>query len=140
MKRAILGNFSSFARNLLLAPPRFDPSVKPTDPITPLVGAIRSSLRLYSSESDSSRPTELENTQKENNLIEGAGDMSNEELKRLVGKFQEEGDEELLPDIFEAILMKQLKGTPGDELMKQLDLDGRDDVQEEEIDSDVDDL
>nr|KJB18505.1 hypothetical protein B456_003G056600 [Gossypium raimondii] len=108
----------------------------------------RSGLKFYSSESDS--PVE----KKPDPVIESASvaeahvkdvalpveDVSNKELKTRIKKYFE-GDEEALPSALEAILRRKLAGKheeTDDELMDELDVQPRDDVDDEEFESDFD--
>ncbi|MFQ6650566.1 hypothetical protein Gotur_022136, partial [Gossypium turneri] len=64
------------------------------------------------------------------------------ELKTRIKKYFE-GDEEALPSVLEAILRRKLAGKheeTDDELMDELEVQPRDDVDDEEFESDFDNL
>ncbi|MFQ6666230.1 hypothetical protein Gotur_032665 [Gossypium turneri] len=69
-------------------------------------------------------------------------DVSNKELKTRIKKYFE-GDEEALPSVLEAILRRKLTGKheeTDDELMDELEVQPRDNVDDKEFESDFDNL
>ncbi|KAJ6748979.1 hypothetical protein OIU79_029963 [Salix purpurea] len=135
MKRALLANLSSCARNLRLSPPILNPNPSPS--LAQLTVPTRSRLsRFYSSESDSSREAQFTQTQKSNGSIEDADELSTQEIKMLVEKYYE-GEDDALPLIFEGIIKRKLAGIPDDKLIKQLNLEPpTNDFEDKEFDFD----
>ncbi|KAB2009483.1 hypothetical protein ES319_D10G169400v1 [Gossypium barbadense] len=110
----------------------------------------RSRLRFYSSESDSPVEKKLDPVIESASLAKAhvkdvalpVEDVSSKELKTRIKKYFE-GDEEALPSVLEAILRRKLAGKheeTDDELMDELEVQPRDDVDEEEFESDFDNL
>ncbi|KAB2022299.1 hypothetical protein ES319_D07G199500v1 [Gossypium barbadense] len=110
----------------------------------------RSRLRFYSSESDSPVEKKLDPVIESASVAEAhvkdvvfpVEDASNKELKTQIKKYFE-GDEEALPSVLEAILRRNLAGKheeTDDELMDELEVQPRDDVDDEEFKTDFDNL
>ncbi|TYG57019.1 hypothetical protein ES288_D08G110100v1 [Gossypium darwinii] len=110
----------------------------------------RSRLRFYSFESDSlveKKPNPvIESTSVAEAHVKDValpvGDVSNKELKTRIKKYFE-GDEEALLSVLKAILQRKLAGKheeTDDELMDELEVQPRDDVDDEEFESDFDNL
>ncbi|KAJ6672696.1 hypothetical protein OIU85_013978 [Salix viminalis] len=135
MKRALLTNLSSCARNLRLSPPILNPNPSPS--LAQLTVPTRSRLsRFYSSESDSSCEAQFTQTQKSNGSIEDADELSTQEIKMLVDKYYE-GEDDALPLIFEGIIKRKLAGIPDDKLIKQLNIEPpTNDFEDKEFDFD----
>ncbi|TYH50142.1 hypothetical protein ES332_D10G184500v1 [Gossypium tomentosum] len=99
----------------------------------------------YSSESDSLVEKKLDPVIESASLAEAhVKDVALpvEDLKTRIKKYFE-GDEEALPSVLEAILRRKLAGKheeTDDELMDELEVQPRDDVDEEEFESDFDNL
>ncbi|KAG8472360.1 hypothetical protein CXB51_035288 [Gossypium anomalum] len=160
MKRVLFRGISLTTRNFLRSFTKTNQNPVPS--FTPLAASTRSRLRCFSSESDS--PVE----KKPDPVLESASvaeahvkdvalpveDVSNKvmlfnfasslvpELKTRIKKYFE-GDEEALPSVLEAILRRKLAGKheeTDDELMDELEVQPRDDVDDEEFESDFDNL
>ncbi|KAG4166651.1 hypothetical protein ERO13_A13G146300v2 [Gossypium hirsutum] len=148
MKRVLFRGISLTTRNFFHSYTKTNQN--PVHSFNPLAASTRSRLRFYSSESDS--PVE----KKPDPVIESASvaeahvkdvalpveDVSNKELKTRIKKYFE-GDEEALPSVLEAILRRKLAGKheeTDDELMDELEVQPRDDVDDEEFESDFDNL
>lgn len=151
MKRALFRNFSQYARNLVVTPPRITrvPS-QSLHSLAPLTAPVRARLRFFSSESDSpsenSTPaptpesaelapapkvTDLASTEKNDEAEELAEveDVSTEELKARIDAYYQ-GDEKALPTIIQAILARKMTKKheeSDDELLGQLSDAGFDD-------------
>ncbi|PPD92679.1 hypothetical protein GOBAR_DD10387 [Gossypium barbadense] len=115
-----------------------------------LAGMLMRMLRFYSSESDSPVEKKLDPVIESASLAKAhvkdvalpVEDVSSKELKTRIKKYFE-GDEEALPSVLEAILRRKLAGKheeTDDELMDELEVQPRDDVDEEEFESDFDNL
>ncbi|KAK9106670.1 hypothetical protein Syun_022681 [Stephania yunnanensis] len=115
---------------------------------SPLSHAIQS-LRFFSSDTDntessitapqSNLPTDT-NENKNNQISINVKDVTNKELKAMMEAYFK-GDEQVLPDIMEAILKRKLSGKheeTDDELMEELRFRPIDDVKDKEFESDFD--
>ncbi|XP_059645606.1 uncharacterized protein LOC132287116 [Cornus florida] len=144
MKRSLLlKNVCNYTRSLIFTPP---PTFKPTPGIHTLHFSLPSSvspkIRFFSSENDSDPkpPPETSLVESQKKEVPGdVGDVSNKELKTMVEKYFEGGDEEMLPSILEAVLKRKLSGKhedTDDELLEELQMKPLDDVKNEEFESD----
>ncbi|KAJ4973702.1 hypothetical protein NE237_006876 [Protea cynaroides] len=158
MRRTLLRFAPLYTRNLL-SPPTCRPH-----PISPAitVTSIRSKLRFFSSENDSSNgsppiPETKENDSSsesppvpETNLIQSqkkevsidVEDISNKEFKARIERYLK-GDEEALPSIMEAVLQRRLLGKHAetdDELTEEFRHQPIDDVKDKEFESDFEEL
>ncbi|KAJ9174008.1 hypothetical protein P3X46_017083 [Hevea brasiliensis] len=119
MNRAIPRSLSLQIRSHLL-----DPLKSVTNPITSsfiVVSRTRSTQIFYSSESDTSHEAKFARTQTRHGEVDDVAGVSNHELKKRIEKYYE-GDEEAIPEIFEAILKRKLAGISDkdDELMAEV--------------------
>ncbi|XP_015957896.1 uncharacterized protein LOC107482036 [Arachis duranensis] len=135
MRRTLLRSASLFSRNLLLRPP--PPSSSSTTSLpSPFAAATRSRLRLFSSDTnDSSNETK-------NDAALDIKDVSNKELKELMVSYFK-GDNQVLPSIMEAIMLRKLSGKhedTDDELMDSLRMEPIDDVDDKDFEDDFEDL
>ncbi|KAL1328478.1 hypothetical protein HN51_038323 [Arachis hypogaea] len=135
MRRTLLRSASFFSRNLLLRPP--PPSSSSTTSLpSPFAAATHSRLRLFSSDTnDSSNETK-------NDAALDIKDVSNKELKELMVSYFK-GDNQVLPSIMEAIMLRKLSGKhedTDDELMDSLRMEPIDDVDDKDFEDDFEDL
>ncbi|KAL1366542.1 uncharacterized protein LOC107632069 [Arachis ipaensis] len=135
MRRTLLRSASLFSRNLLLRPP--PPSSSSTTSLpSPFAAATRPRLRLFSSDTnDSSNETK-------NDAALDIKDVSNKELKELMVSYFK-GDNQVLPSIMEAIMLRKLSGKhedTDDELMDSLRMEPIDDVDDQDFEDDFEDL
>ncbi|CAN0876988.1 hypothetical protein LINGRAHAP2_LOCUS11613 [Linum grandiflorum] len=150
MKGTILFRaFSASTRTLLRTKPiqsaRSVVIARYANPTTP--------ARFYSSDSSSkSTPSQVDTQRSNIPTIEGVEVVSDEELKRMIERFYNSGDGDMIPSLFEAILARKLAGVGDDDsLMKELrekfpgeipgmeDFDSEDDDDVDDEDDDVDD-
>ncbi|XP_052483162.1 uncharacterized protein LOC105783908 [Gossypium raimondii] len=148
MKRVLFRGISLTTRNFLHSYTKTNQNPVPS--FTPLAASTRSRLRFFSSESDSSVEKKPDPVLESASVAEAhvkdvalpVEDVSNKELKTRIKKYFE-GDEEALPSVLEAILRRKLVGKheeTDDELMDELEVQPRDDVDDEEFESDFDNL
>ncbi|KAK6925340.1 Ribosomal protein S24/S35, mitochondrial, conserved domain [Dillenia turbinata] len=167
MKRSLVKCASSLYRAKFLSPsiksyPNPNPVANPTAALVSRYNSPSWKQRFFSSEDDSSSkqateappPSSETQTQSETgdkaSLLQSeekqlpldVQDVSNKEFKEKIEKYFK-GDEEALPDIFEAILKRKLVGKheeTDDELMEELQFQPLDDVKDQEFESDFDEL
>lgn len=146
MRGALFRNASLCARRLLLSP-RITTPQPSSSPNVPFLSPIATPFppRLFSSESDSSGenppPPEssspIEPSNKKDLAVE---DVGNKELKARIEKYFNEGNEDALPGIIEALLQRRLvdkHGDTDDEVMDALQNQPfKDDVKDEDFESD----
>ncbi|KAH0926996.1 hypothetical protein HID58_019252 [Brassica napus] len=147
MRGALFRNASLCARRLLLSPRITTPQPSSSSSNAPFLAPIVTpfSPRLFSSESDSSGenppPPEssspIESTNKKDLAVE---DVGNKELKARIEKYFNEGNEDALPGIIEALLQRRLvdkHADTDDEVMDALQNQPfKDDVKDEDFESD----
>ncbi|CAN6845127.1 unnamed protein product [Brassica oleracea var. botrytis] len=112
MRRFVQRFPSSLARNLIHQPPTIlrHPKINPRL-IVPSLNRVTSRFVFFSSESNPAR---------------GLGSnevVSKEELKKRIQSFLEDGDEDALPDLFEAMMTRKLSGKhdeSDDEVMEEV--------------------
>ncbi|XP_039002673.1 uncharacterized protein LOC120129170 [Hibiscus syriacus] len=148
MNRVLLRGISLTTRNVLQSYTKA--SQNPVHSFNPLVASTRSRFRFFSSESDPPPEKKPDSVPESASVAQASGedvalaveDVSNKELKTRIEKYFQ-GDEEALPSILEAILHRKLAGKHGetdDELMDEMAPQPRDDVTDQEFESDFEKL
>ncbi|KAG7582401.1 Ribosomal protein S24/S35 mitochondrial conserved domain [Arabidopsis suecica] len=145
MRGALFRNASLCARRFILSP-RITHQIPPNVPfLAPIPSPAPLKFRFFSSESDSSgensttapdsSPTESSDTK---DLV--VEDVSNKELKSRIEKYFNEGNEDALPGVIEALLQRRLAdkhAETDDELLEKIEtLPFKDDVKDEDFESD----
>ncbi|KAL1221632.1 hypothetical protein V5N11_026246 [Cardamine amara subsp. amara] len=148
MRGALFRNASLCARRIILSPRTTHQSYVTVPFLSRITAPIPPKFRLFSSESDTSgeNPTTasesspIESSDKKNLVVE---DVSNKELKTRIEKYFNEGNEDALPDVIEALLKRRLVGKheeTDDRLAEELEaLPFQDDVKDEDFESDFED-
>ncbi|XP_008809168.2 uncharacterized protein LOC103720963 [Phoenix dactylifera] len=155
MSRLLLRRTHLYSRHLCLPPPLSSSFSSPPSRLPFLSSFLRPTFRSLSSSDDAQPPpppppsvsdvggaptASLADSRKAGPLVE---DVSNKELKQLIEKYYEVDDEELLPQIMEAILKRQLSGKheeTDDELMEELRMKPLTDVKDREFESDFEEM
>ncbi|MFQ6650563.1 hypothetical protein Gotur_022136, partial [Gossypium turneri] len=145
MKRVLFRRISLTTRNFLHSYTKTNQNPVPS--FTPLAASTRSRLRFFSSDSDSSVEKKPDPVLESASVAEAhvkdfTLPVEDVKLKTRIKKYFE-GDEEALPSVLEAILRRKLAGKheeTDDELMDELEVQPRDDVDDEEFESDFDNL
>nr|XP_010926904.1 uncharacterized protein LOC105049066 [Elaeis guineensis] len=153
MSRLLLRRAHLYSRHLCPPPSLSSTSFSRSPP--PLRSSfLCPTFRFFSSSSDDAQPPStpsvsdaggsptatLADARKAGPLVE---DVSNKELKRLIEKYYEVDEEELLPQIMEAILKRQLSGKheeTDDELMEELRMKPLTDVKDRDFESDFEEM
>ncbi|CAN8269117.1 unnamed protein product [Cochlearia groenlandica] len=159
MRGALFRNASLFARRALISPPITHQTRSAVAPfLAPIAARVPPNLRLFSSESDSSgeKPVSspvadpvlspspspdspTESSVKKDLVVE---DVGNKELKTRIEKYFNEGNEDALPGVIEALLKRRLVDKheeTDDELMDSLENHPFQDVKDEDFESDFED-
>ncbi|MFQ6652886.1 hypothetical protein Gotur_024553 [Gossypium turneri] len=134
MKRVLFKGISLTTHNILRSSTKTNQN--PVHSFNPLAASIRSRLRFYSSESDS--PVE-----KKPDPVIGSASVAEAHVKDVALPIEDVSNKEALPSVLEAILRRKLVGKheeTDDELMDELEVQPRDDVDDEEFESDFDNL
>ncbi|KAJ4825984.1 hypothetical protein Tsubulata_050789 [Turnera subulata] len=146
MRRFLLRNVALCTRNRHQSNPNVTPN---PSFIVPLASSSGTRLRFYSSESDSSNQNPDQSPEsalldqlkkKKDGEIQ---DVSNKDLKEKINKYFKESNEEVLPQIMEAILNRKLldkHGETDDEWTEELRMKPLDDVKDKEFESDFEEL
>ncbi|EOA30674.1 hypothetical protein CARUB_v10013812mg [Capsella rubella] len=145
MRGALFRNASLCARRIILSP-RITHRSSPNVPfLAPIAAPVSLKFRFFSSESDTSgestttasEPSSVDSSVKNDLVVE---DVSNKELKSRIEKYFNEGNEDALPGVIEALLQRRLvdkHAETDDELMEKLEsLPFKDDVKDEDFESD----
>ncbi|ESQ48085.1 hypothetical protein EUTSA_v10020806mg [Eutrema salsugineum] len=146
MRGALFKNVSRCARRLLLSPRITHRSCSANVPFcAPIAAPFPLKPRLFSSESGENPTTAPESSPTESSEKKelAVEDVSNKELKSRLEKYFNEGNEDALPGIIEALLKRRLVDKheeTDDELMDSLESQPfKDDVKDEDFESDFED-
>ncbi|CAK7349682.1 unnamed protein product [Dovyalis caffra] len=141
MRRSLLRNASLCTRYLLHPSPHPNPTI-PNSFRASLAASSRPTLRFYSDSSNKTPPdsvpesSALAELTKKDDSVE-VRDVSNKELREMMDIYFK-GDDEVLPDIMEAVLLRRLSGKheeTDEELLEELRMKPLDDVKDEEFES-----
>ncbi|KAJ7970340.1 Ribosomal protein S24/S35 [Quillaja saponaria] len=142
LKRALFRNVSVYAGGLLLSSLRYKSNPNPNPTLVSLSASTQTKLRFYSSRNNSLGGTNnLSKTLNEDVPVDDEI-VSNQDMKMMINKYFEDGDERELPSIIEAILQRKLSGKheeTDDELLDELEMKPIDDISDEDIESDFED-
>ncbi|CAA7051361.1 unnamed protein product [Microthlaspi erraticum] len=147
MRGALFRNASLCARRLIISPRITHQSCPTNVPfLAPIAAPVPPRLRFFSSESDSSGENPIaaapesspaESFDKKDLVVE---DVGNKELKARIEKYFNEGNEDALPGVIEALLKRRLADKheeTDDELMESLENQPFQDVKDEDFESDM---
>ncbi|KFK39162.1 hypothetical protein AALP_AA3G208300 [Arabis alpina] len=139
MRGALFRNVSLCARRVVISPRVTNQSSSVNVPfLAPIAAPFPLKFRLFSSESDSSGENPTSAPEEKKDL--GVEDVGNKELKSRIEKYFNEGNEDALPGVIEALLQRRLVDKheeTDDELLETIEnLPFQDDVKDEDFESD----